>query len=139
MAATATSTTTAMSPMDAITKTLVTSQDSPLGTGVTALTTARSLDGLTLMANQHSRITRTDSPTRNPSLPRRRVWPSPTGANRIARHVFPARGRRGRARFRWRFRASVGAGTVALPVSAGAVVAPSPIRADIRPSVPTGR
>ena len=52
---------------------------------------AASLDELSVVINQHSTTTSRQSPTRNASLPRRRRCPSPTGANRIARHDPAAR------------------------------------------------
>ena len=69
----------------------VTNHRIPSGAGVTARMIARSPDELMRVANQHRTITRRQIPTRTPSLPRLRRWPSPTGANRIARHQLRIR------------------------------------------------
>ena len=135
--------TTATTPNDPTHLTVVTNQSSPSGTGVTTPIRAFSLDGLTLVANQQSRITRSERPTRTPSLPRRRVCPSPIGANRIARHVVPDHRR---CRGGVPGASAAGAPTsvsrrdstvTSTAVSCGGPVAPSPIRAEDTSSDPT--
>ncbi len=85
---------TTMRPAEASHQMTVTTHRMPSGAEAIVVATVCSAEELARVTTQPITTARTARPRRTASLPRRRVWPSPTGAKRTALQVRP-RDRRG--------------------------------------------